>query len=195
MLNEQIAASRAASERLAELEGKRFAVVIRGSDLRFVVTAVGGGLQIAHSIDAPCDVELSAGAFELLRLARSASLVDLKSVDATLNGDVRVAEGFADVMRLAIPEPEAVLADWIGDMSAHALGQAARAMAEWSARAERAFEQNLSEYLQEENPTLVPPLLARSFGAEVDRIRDDVARAERRVEILERRLRDRGVVT
>lgn len=192
MLNEQIAASTAATERLVELEGKRFAVVIKGSDLRFVATAGRDGLLIAMSVDAPCDVELSAGVFDLLRLARSASLADLKSVDATLNGDVRVAEAFADLMRLAVPEPEAVLADWIGDMSAHAVGQAARGMAEWSARAGRAFEQNFSEYLQEERPTLVAPALARHFGAEVDRIRDDVARAERRVEILERRIRGEG---
>jgi len=59
-------------------------------------------------------------------------------------------------------------------------------------RAGRAFEQNLAEYLQEESPTLVPPPLARDFGGEVDRLRDDVDRAERRIEILERRAGKRG---
>jgi ubiquinone biosynthesis protein UbiJ len=192
MLNEQIAASTAATSRLAELEGKRFAILIKGTDLRFVATAVGGELKIAQSIDASCDVELVASGFGLLRLARSASLGDLKSVDATLNGDVRIAEGFAELMRLAVPEPEAVLADWVGDITAHAVGQTARGVAAWGVNAGRAFEQNLAEYLQEESPTLVPSALARSFGAEVDRIRDDVDRAQRRMEILERRWRGRG---
>jgi len=188
VLNEQIAASTAARQRLLELDGKRFAVVVRGSDLRIVAESAGGELLISSSGDARCDVELSAGALDLVKLARSASLSDLKSVGASLNGDLNVAEGFADLFRLATPEPEAMLADWIGDMPAHAVGQAARGLGGFAERAERAFEQNLSEFLQEESPTLIPPSLARRFSADVDRIRDDVERAERRIEILERKL-------
>jgi ubiquinone biosynthesis protein UbiJ len=89
-----------------------------------------------------------------------------------------------------MPEPEAVLADWVGDMPAHAVGEAVRGAAGWSRRAGRAVGLNLAEYLQEESPSLVPPPLARSFYTEVDRLRDDVERAERRIELLERRLRD-----
>jgi len=186
MLNEQIEVSTAAKQRLQELDGKRFAVVIKGSDLRFVAESANGELRLSSALEADCDVELSAGAFDLLKLARSSGLAELRNVGASLNGDLRVAEGFADLMRLAMPEPEALLADWIGDMPAHAVGQAARQVGGWTARAERAFEQNFAEYLQEESPTLIPPALARHFGAEVNRIRDDVDRAERRIEILER---------
>ena len=187
MLNEQIEASTAARERLLELDGKRFAVIVKGSDLRIIAESSSGELLISSSVKGDCDVELTAGAFDLLRLARSASLSDFRSVGASLNGDLNVAEGFADLIRLAMPEPEALLADWIGDMPAHAVGQAARRVGGWTGRAERAFEQNLAEYLQEESPTLIPSSLARQFSAEVDRIRDDVDRAERRVEMLERR--------
>lgn len=187
VLNEQIAASTVARERLAELSGKRFAVAVRGTDLRVIVDSADGELKLSGSRDSPCDVELTGSAFDLLRLARSASLSDLKNVGATLNGNVDVAEAFADLMRLAIPEFEDVLADWIGDMPAHAVGGAARGLARFGERAGRAFEQNLAEYLQEESPSLVPPPLARSFSADVDKIRDDVGRAERRIEILERR--------
>lgn len=191
MLNEQIEASTAARERLLELDGKRFAVIVKGSDLRIVAESAGGELLISSSGESSCDVELSAGAFDLLKLARSASLSDLRSIGASLNGDLDVAEGFADLMRLAMPEPEALLADWIGDMPAHAVGRAARGFGGFAERAERAFEQNLSEFLQEESPTLIPPSLARHFSAEVDRIQDDVERAERRIEMLERKLGER----
>ena len=125
-------------------------------------------------------------------LARSANLSELRNAGATLNGDIHVAEGFAELFRLAMPEPEALLADWIGDMPAHAVGEAALSVGGWTRRAGGAFGQNLGEYLQEESPALVPPALARQFHAAVDRIRDDVERAARRVELLERRLRDRG---
>jgi ubiquinone biosynthesis protein UbiJ len=149
-------------------------------------------LQLSRSSDEACDVELSAGAFDLLKLARSASLSELKHSGATLNGDIHVAEAFAELLRLAMPEPEALLADWVGDMPAHAAGEATRAAGGFARRAHRAFEQNLAEYLQEETPALVPPALARQFCADVDRIRDDVERAARRIEILERRSEGRG---
>jgi ubiquinone biosynthesis protein UbiJ len=192
MLNEQIAASTAARERLDELDGRRFAVAIRGTDTRIVITASGGQLELSASQAQDCDVELTASGFDLIRLARSAGLSDLKSTGASVNGDVDVAEAFADLMRLAVPEFEDLIADWIGDMPAHAVGSAARGLGRFGARAGRAFEQNLAEYLQEETPTLVPPPRARPFSVEVDRIRDDVDRAERRLESLERRIGRRG---
>ncbi len=189
LLNEQISASTAARDRLAELDGKRFAVVVRGTDFRIVAESAEGRLGLRHDTEAACDVELCAGAIDLVRLARSAGLSGLKDTGATLNGDIRVAEAFADLFRLASPEPEALLARFLGDIPAHAAGEAARATAAASRRAVRAFEQNLAEYLQEENPTLLPPALMREFTARVDRLRDDAARAERRIELLERRHR------
>jgi ubiquinone biosynthesis protein UbiJ len=187
LLNEQIRASTAARERLTELEGKRFAVTVRGSDFRVVAESASGELLLSHGPADGCDVELSAGAFDLLRLARKANLSELKEAGASLSGDIRTAEAFAELMRLAMPEPEAMLGDWIGDMPAHAVATTARSVLGFGAKAGRALEQNLGEYLQEENPTLVPPPLARWFAGEVERLRDDVDRAERRLVLLERR--------
>jgi ubiquinone biosynthesis protein UbiJ len=227
MLNEQIRASTALRERMRSLEGKRFAVEISGTDLRIVVEAKGGEMQLSfgggsrggnsrggnsrggnssgssgsgssgsgsgssgtrESGNGDVDVELKASAIDLIKLARSATLTDLKGSGAKLNGDLDVAESFADVLRLALPEPEGALADWIGDMPAHAVAQVSRGMFGFTRRAQRAFEQNVAEYLQEESPTLIPPALASYFADEVDRLRDDVERAQRRVELLERRL-------
>jgi ubiquinone biosynthesis protein UbiJ len=186
LLNEQIRASTAARERLGQLEGKRFAVAVRGSSIRIVIEAAAGKLNLSHAFGDGCDVELSAGAIDLVRLARSASLAELKDSGATLSGDIHVAESFAELMRLAVPDAEAMLADWVGDMPAHAIGQVARGAAGWSRRAGRALGQNVAEYLQEESPTLAPPPLVRGFLADVDRLRDDVERAEKRIALLER---------
>lgn len=192
LLNEQIKASTAARERLSELEGKRFAVTVRGSDLRVVAESASGQLLLSHGKAGSYDVELDAGASDLMKLARNASLSELKESGATLSGDIRTAEAFAELMRLAIPEPEAVLGNWVGDMPAHAIGQAARSITGWGAKAGRALEKNMGEYLQEEDPTLVPPALTRRFLSQVEKIRDGVERAERRIERLERARRGRS---
>ena len=112
-------------ERLKELEGKSFAVVLKGSDLRIVALAEAGAIQLQSS-QARADVELIAGLTDLIKLSRSSGLAELRSVGASLNGEINVAEGFADLLHHAIPEPEAYLADWIGDMPAHAVGQSSR---------------------------------------------------------------------
>jgi len=192
MLNDQIRASTAAQDRIGPLAGKRFAVTLKGSNLRIIVEAVDGELRLSRSAETASDVELCAGAYDLMKLARSASLTELKTTGATLSGDLHIAEGFAELLRLAMPDAEGLLAGWIGDMPAHAAGQAARGFGSWTRRAGHAFEQNMAEYLQEESPTLVPPALARHFMAEVDRVRDDVERAARRIDLLERKLRGRG---
>lgn len=189
LLNEQIRASTAARERLAALAGKRFVLRIRDTDLNVLVESRDGDLRLGPATDAGADVELTAGIFDLMRLARSSGLSALKSTEATLNGDLRLAESFAELFRLAVSEPEDLLAGWIGDMPAHALGETARAFGGWSRRAGRSLEQNLAEYLQEETTNLPPPPLARQFLADVDRIRDDVERAEKRLDSIERRLR------
>lgn len=186
LLNEQIRASTTAREHLAALAGKRFAVVVRGSDLRVVVESADGELKLSKSADLSCDVELCAGAFDLMKLARSASLADLKDAGATLNGDIHIAEAFAELLRLATPDPEGTLANYVGDMPAHAIGQVARGAVGFTRRAGRALEQNVAEFLQEEQPTLAAPPLARAFSVAVDRLRDDVERAERRISLLER---------
>lgn len=188
LLNEQIRASTAARERLRALDGRCFAVAVKGGDLRIVIESSGDELLLEQSSDRSCDAELCAGVFDLVRLARSASLSDLNSAGATLKGDMNIAEAFAELMRLAMPEPEAMLAERLGDVPAHALGDATRRLSDWTRRAGRTFEHSMAEYLQEENPILVPPALARHFLAEVDRLRDAVERAERRIERLERRL-------
>ncbi|MDX1563042.1 MAG: sterol-binding protein, partial [Gammaproteobacteria bacterium] len=117
------------------------------------------------------------------------TLSDLKGRDAKLNGDLSTAEALADLLRLAIPDAESALADWIGDMPAHAVGEVSRGVFEFSRRAGRAFEQNVAEYLQEENPTLVPRVLVDRFIDEVDDARDRVERADKRLRLLEQRLR------
>jgi ubiquinone biosynthesis accessory factor UbiJ len=186
MLNEQIRSSTAAREQLDAIDGKRFAVTITGTDLRVVARAGGGEIHLSYTGEA--DVELDASLIDLARLARSATLTDLKGSGARLTGDLHVAEGFAELLRLAMPGPEAALADWIGDLPAHAVGQFSRSVFGWTKRAHHAFEHNVAEYLQEESPALIPPALASEFADEVDRLRDDVERAERRIELLERRL-------
>jgi len=91
------------------------------------------------------------------------------------------------LMKLARPDLEGEVARWIGDIPAHALGEAVRGAGAWAKRAAEALYLNTAEYLQEESRALPGALEAQAFYSDVERLRDDVERAAARLARLERR--------
>ena len=110
----------------------------------------------------------------------------VKRTRAELRGDLHTAEQFALLLRLARPDLEGELARWIGDVPAHAVGEAARGVRTWLGQAVAALRMNTAEYLQEESRALPAALEAQAFYGDVERLRDDVERAAARVERLAR---------
>jgi ubiquinone biosynthesis accessory factor UbiJ len=187
LLNRHVTESTVASELLATLQGKRLAVTVDGLALRIVVGAEEGRLTVTRD-GVPADAELRGAPIALARLLGTGALRDLKSGGAVLTGDLDVAERFAALFREARPDPEGELARWIGDIAAHELGAAVRGLSGWISRAGRALEADLAEYLQEESDYLPPPVRIDAFCAEVERLRDDVERAEQRLDRIARRM-------
>jgi ubiquinone biosynthesis protein UbiJ len=130
---------------------------------------------------------LSASPLDLLRLARVSDFATLRGTGATITGSPEVAERFAKLLELARPDLEEHAARWIGDVPAHALGEAARDARAWLERAARTLRADAAEFLQEESRALPAALEARAFYADVDKLRDDVERAAARLARLERR--------
>ena len=263
-LNREIAASTAASDLLAELDGESFAIDVRGIGVRLVLRATRErvAVEVARAADphvagqvsraadvrtqrlapetrktpslglashipvlgrsrergvesarpptervggvgpAPAErggeptaltgarvpsATLSASVFDLLRLARASDLATLRGTDAEITGSPEVAERFAKLLKLARPDLEEHAARWIGDVPAHALGEAARGAAAWLGRAAKALRADASEFLQEESRALPAALEAQAFYTDVERLRDDVERAAARLARIERR--------
>jgi ubiquinone biosynthesis protein UbiJ len=130
---------------------------------------------------------LSASLFDLLRLARASDLSTLRGTGAEITGSPEVAERFAKLLRLARPDLEEYASRWIGDVPAHALGEAARVARAWLERAARTLRADAAEFLQEESRALPAALEAQAFYADVERLRDDVERAAARLARIERR--------
>ncbi len=185
-LNRQIAQSTAARDLLASLQGRTFTVLVRGTNLRCTLRAEQDRLVLDAEASAGT-ATLRAAPLDLLKLMGATGLAGLKGTHADLTGDLSVAERYADLLKLTRPDLEEDLAGWIGDIPAHALGQAAQGAAAWLRRAARTVTRDTAEYLQEERRLLPAPLEVQAFYAEVDRLRDDVDRAAARLVRLERR--------
>jgi ubiquinone biosynthesis protein UbiJ len=193
-LNRCIDGSAAARELAMRLEGKRLAVHVAGTGQRIDLVARDGGLALEHAGGEPADAELVGAPLDLLRLAAAGrdALGRLRETRARLGGDTQVAEQFAEVLRLAKPDPEEALAAWVGDIAAHEAGSIGRALVRFCRNGAAAVALDVGEYLQEEQPVLAARPRLRGFVEDVDRLRDDVERLEQRIAGLERARPGRG---
>lgn len=74
-----------------------------------------------------------------------------------------------------------------GDALAHRMVAEGRRFAAWNREAADRLAQNLAEYWIEERPLLARPAAVRQFLTDVDQLRDDLARLEKRIEALTRK--------
>lgn len=74
-----------------------------------------------------------------------------------------------------------------GDVIAQRMVTEGRRFADWNREAAEKLAQNFAEYWTEEQPLLARPAAVRQFLAEADQLRDDLARLEKRIDILTRK--------
>lgn len=106
--------------------------------------------------------------------------------DVRLTGDAEFAQALAFVLQNLRPEPEEELSRFIGDAAAQRLVGFMRASAsQWRQIAEHMLD-NTAHYVVSENPMIVGRDELQSFGRDVNQLRDDLARVEKRIELLAR---------
>jgi ubiquinone biosynthesis protein UbiJ len=182
LLNRRIEESTAAAERLAKLEGESLAIEVTGLGLTLVLEARGARVRVTTRPRADVSATLRGSPIDLLRLLERAAVAELKQSGAELSGNLHVAEAFAEALAFAKPEVEAELADWIGDVAAHRVGAFGRRFWRFGRDLRRSLEFSTADYLKEEARALPGRLEVRAFVDEVDRLRDDVERAAKRLE-------------
>ncbi len=104
-----------------------------------------------------------------------------------IEGDVAFAKALSFLLRNLRWDYEADLARLTGDILAHRIAGAASALFSWQKKAAWNLLGNLAEYWTEERPLLAKSGDIARFLGDVDAIRDDAARLEKRIEKLEGR--------
>ena len=134
-------------------------------------SGAGGGEQ-------PADVTIN--------LPASAPLLFLQGLPALmravkLSGSVDFAETLSFVIRNIKWDVEEDLSKVVGDIAAHRLVDGAKRFGSWQASAGQNLAGNFAEYFTEEQPLIAQSTAIADFSREVDSLRDDVARLEKRV--------------
>ena len=87
-----------------------------------------------------------------------------------------------DIQRRGVHEED--LAVLFGDIAAHRMAQTARNLDRWRAQSLDGLAHSFAEYWTEEQPLIARAGDVESFNREVDRLRDDLARLEKRIQQL-----------
>lgn len=147
--------------------------------LTLTFTTLESGELGAAASGAPADVTFAITPGVMLRvLARDESVWR----DIEVSGDTDFATVLNQVWRNLRWDIEEDLAKVFGDVAAHRIAQGARTLDQWRVRSMESVARGLAEYWTEEQPLIASAHALAQFNRDVDLLRDDVARLEKRIE-------------
>lgn len=185
ILNRGLSRSVRARQLCRELEGRRLAV--QAPHLaRVLIESTGATLRIRPGEDA-ADASIVGGPLSLLIVGGGFSREPVSRGAVQIRGDAEIAEKFQTLLELLGPDLEEELAQFMGDVPAHRVGQLARSTLAWTRRAATTLWRDLGEYASHERGDLVSRPEGEVFLHDVDALREAVDRLAARLEQLEHR--------
>lgn len=104
--------------------------------------------------------------------------------EVSVNGDADFAADIAYLAKNLRWEVEEDLSRVVGDIAAHRIVNTGAAFNRWGKKTTSKITSSLAEYWTEEQPLLARSARVERFVADVDSLRDDVARLEKRIDKL-----------
>jgi ubiquinone biosynthesis protein UbiJ len=179
-LNHMLAREPWARAALAPFAGRSARLQAAPFSVQLAIVADGG-----FSADAgPPTVTIGVDAAALPRV-----LLEPKAAlrNVRLDGDAEFAQALSNVLQKLRPEPEEELARFVGDAAAVRVVALLRAALAGAREAGGRLAVQAADYLVAENPMLVSRQEMEAFAADVARLRDDVERLAKRIDLHSRR--------
>lgn len=192
-LNGLLSLDEDAARRLAPLHGKRVEIAIRAPSLRFFVDVEGDALHLSTDPRHAADTVISGSALGMLRHGLSAEAqAALQRGDMAITGNLQAGAALRALFAELDIDWEEQAARLLGDVLAHQLGNAARDLRRWAEYGADSLRHGLGDYLREESRLLADHQDTGAFLDEVDVLRNDAERLQRRIDRLQAGLAGRG---
>lgn len=168
-----------AREKLMPFAGHAAQIKLPPFEAAFLITPDG-------SIAAPApDAELEVA----ISLPAATPLLALQGKEAVMRaarieGSAEFAQALGFVIRNLRWDAEEDLSRLVGDVAAHRIVKGGKEFVAWQQQAAQNFAANLAEFFTEEQPLIAKQGDIAAFSADIDRLRDDVARLEKRLGLL-----------
>ncbi len=181
VLNPLIQMDPDAQARLLRLQGKQFAVQLRGMQLRLVLTAQQNGIWLnSHDEVVDCSIETDISALQ--QLSDPSQLTRLIREDKLrIDGDLQTLQQFSQFFQQLQPDWQERLSAYIGDAAAHRVANLIKLL-----------HNHIRQYLQQSELTVRElaqnELNLTPVHTEVQQFSQDVSALAGRTELLQRQL-------
>lgn len=170
---------------LAKVQGRVLRVELIGLGVHLHIVPEAAALRLFGDYDAEPDCVVRATPAALLGMALAEHREDeVFSGAVKIEGDNGLAQIIGDLIKGLDIDWEEQLSTFLGDTLAHRIGNQARAGQRWTERTGETLHNDLREYLIEEGRFIPSEIEMNGFLSGVDRLRDDVARLEARIDRL-----------
>lgn len=184
LLNRNIRETTPALKLCRELDGAVIAVRVRDTGIAAFFIVDDDHIDVVADTDAEPDLVIDGTLLTLARMLGQSGESAIRNGSLELTGEARLAQRFQRLLSLARPDLEEELSSVVGDVAAHRIGALARGVGRWGKAASETMSANIREYLQEETGNVPSRYEVDRFTEELGTLRDDVDRAEARLERL-----------
>jgi ubiquinone biosynthesis accessory factor UbiJ len=179
----------ATRQRLAQLDGKVIAVVCTSPQLTVFIRPHADGLLIQGQYDQTPDCSLSGSALSLLKLITADNKTSaLLNNQVQIRGDLELSQNLQAVLADLDIDWEAKLADYLGDIAAHQIGNQVRNLHRWGKSSANSLLLDIEEYVHEETRDLPPRSELEPFYRETAALTLATDRLTARIERLQKAL-------
>lgn len=186
LVNKTLALDSAAQTNVIALDGTVVKVSLTPINVSFTIQVCNAHLMISSNdekfADHEIDITIEGSPVALSRLVFEEDKNSLfRSGDVKLKGDSEKAQKLQQLLSELNLDWESALADIIGDIPAHFVGQTLRQGASWSKQTQQNLTANIEELLHEESRLLPNRIELQEQFSKIDQLRLSAERLEARL--------------
>ena len=183
MLNKVLSLDEETLTSLEILSGNVIEIDVQNTDFRIFLIPSGKRITLESEYEGKVDVVIKGTPSALLGMITAEKI---GAGDVEINGNVGLAQNVQSILRKLEIDWEEYLSKFVGDITAHKLGNFLRRMSQFTKVSGKTIGMDISEYLRYEKEVLPDRSEVGEFNQDVDKIRDDVERLQKRLERLEK---------
>jgi len=191
-LNRYLQLDPEALPRFSALQGKIIALNIRGINQSLFLFPSADGFMVLADFDEAADTTISGTPVALAKMGLAKDPRDqLFNGEVEITGDTRLANQFSRLFSQLNIDWEELLAQSVGDIAAHKIGNLFRDMSQWAKRSTRSVNLDAGEYIQEEVHLSPANAELRNFVKQVDEVREAADRLTAKMSLIRSKLENK----
>ncbi|VAW92155.1 Protein YigP (COG3165) clustered with ubiquinone biosynthetic genes [hydrothermal vent metagenome] len=173
------------TQKLTPLYGSIIEIELTGLGLRVYLRTDRNGIICQGQLEGEPDCAIKGTPIGLLKMTvaeKTAQTKGLFSGEVAFTGNVQLGQKMKQVLDSIEIDWEEHLSHITGDVVAYRLGQATRLGFSWMQQGAQQMRDNVRDYFVYESQDIPLPAEINHFIAQVDTLRDDVARSQARIQ-------------